>query len=384
MALPQHQEVVLIVRVPWSQYLMNRHFRTYLYSIKHRSRRRGDDGAMLYVGAPSTGNLGDRMLFQALCELFDGIALVPCPPPALRRRPSLSRLWERAFRGRRSLSAVLLGGGTIVNDPVFLSQLKSQNRGRPLLLFGSGVRDPDFEGNCLEEWRPWLETLSCCFVRDEFSAETLKAVGVDAEVIGDPVLSLIGSRPLQTGTVDRGVRVGLNVGCEGKQFGRQRDVVRALSTCISELISRNVSVEFFAMHRSDESRLRELRSSLGLDRIRIHGHQLGTKRWLQQLSRMDVTVGQRLHSSIAACALGIPSVSLSYRRKCRDFMKSLGMAEYAVSTAGLEAESLLDKVLQLIESRSSVEQDLRRRVDVFRKLQQQAAATARQCLKTGL
>jgi polysaccharide pyruvyl transferase WcaK-like protein len=74
---------------------------------------------------------------------------------------------------------------------------------------------------------------------------------------------------------------------------------------------------------------------------------------LRELSRCSFFIGQRLHSVVLAHACNIPALALQYRPKVADYMSSLGMAEWSLSTADVSLNTLIDRCDE-IEQKNAV------------------------------
>ena len=65
-----------------------------------------------YVGWVDQGNLGDEILFAAVKKLFSKVNLIPH-----QRLTWRIRMIESVLRRGRLFDFVLLGGGTLINEP---------------------------------------------------------------------------------------------------------------------------------------------------------------------------------------------------------------------------------------------------------------------------
>jgi len=78
-------------------------------------------------------------------------------------------------------------------------------------------------------------------------------------------------------------------------------------------------------------------------------HDLGF--YFRQIAKLDLMIGMRLHSTLTALRLGVPSINISYTKKGRDILAHLGLGRYVVdledfllSTRG--AQDMVDWIFQ--------------------------------------
>jgi polysaccharide pyruvyl transferase WcaK-like protein len=59
------------------------------------------------------------------------------------------------------------------------------------------------------------------------------------------------------------------------------------------------------------------------------------------LAGCAVVVGEKLHALVLAARLGIPTLALEYRPKCRDFQLSVGRGDRVLRTSDLDVDTLV-------------------------------------------
>lgn len=168
-----------------------------------------------YIGSANSRNLGDVLLYKAIQNAFKHVLLIPYFPTSTIKNPRLLDLVDRvgtlAFQGLRSPSAIMLGGGTLLNNSFFFKLLKQHYQpDLPLIIFGTGMQDIEYWGDHLEKELAIYKTAQFFTVRNPYAAKVLAERGIKATAIGDPVLYLCKPRNPK----ERRNRIGINVGCD--------------------------------------------------------------------------------------------------------------------------------------------------------------------------
>jgi len=328
--------------------------------------RRGPLG--LYSGWLGRGNVGDEAVYRAIVGLMGGLPLVDD-----ERQPPEIGLHRRVLRGGGA-DLYLLGGGTVIGPVGFRQRLaRAVERRIPAVVFGAGVRDPEFWGGHgarpqLPRWAPLLGRCRRVGVRGPRSAALLGEAGFDdAEVIGDPALSFVtASLPRRTG------RVVINLGSHDPIRGTPGELLAAVATTARVLRDGGAELRLVALHSRDREPLRRLATRLGGAPLWCAPADLdGT---VAQLADSDLVIGQRLHSVVLAMAAGVPAISLAYNPKCDDFMASFDVPELALPTDRLTADALLSAVAGVDARRDELTAQIRARGDYYRGLQRAFAA----------
>ncbi len=281
----------------------------------------------VYVGAMTNrSNVGDDLLFVAHRELL--------------RRPlgtipmgGRNRLLSLRLRRSRRLP-LLLGGGTLIGRPAYRHAVTAALDAsgadvRPAML-GPGVSAPDHTGKStsaeLDAWAPLLRRFPVVRVRGPRSAAHLAERGVNARVVGDPVLALM--RPLRRCRPDARddvARVGVN-GADVAGMEAAIDVLAAALGRVATRIDRPLEVTALAASDYDADANDRLAAALATAGVRTAVRSLcgaDTTEVAAAMGGLDVVVPVRLHVGVAAAALDVPCVSLPYEDKCDDFLDSI-------------------------------------------------------------
>lgn len=312
--------------------------------------------SVAYVGWTGNGNLGDEAMLQAHRRV-----LAPHP---VRQAPNLPGNPALSLLGRRAVSGVCLGGGTLILNGYFRSTLEGLLDAYPAVprvMLSVGVEHPDYPvgyagASIADEGPPWVPLLrqfARVNVRGPRSARVLEALGIRCRVVGDPALAVdlptgvgdpVGD-PVegQPGRHDRRGTVGLNVGLSddlwGQDEGRLFAEVRSL---VHTLLKGGRRVQLVATTEHDESHLRGWAEQLpGV----LPPNPADIPSLLRTLSTCDVVIAEKLHALVFAARVGVPGIAMEYRPKCRDFQESVGRGRYCIRTDELTAGLLL----QLLE-----------------------------------
>lgn len=346
-------------------------------------RRREDYAAVLgqaapvltYIGYLGHHNIGDEALFEAFRDrLFTRALLLPyddVSPLAGLVRFKVNR-WA------------VLGGGTLINVNPYLDALeRCVAQGRPFAVFGTGVADleywsqhPQYQRGNVERWVKVLAKAAYIGVRGPRSLRWLQEQGIQsAELIGDPALCV---EAVAGGARDVSPRaqpvLGVNLGSHDPVSGGAEPTLAATAALVRHAIAKGFAVRFVPLHYIDEEAAHRLQQMLNpgeMSTLRFTGAVADT---LAQIQECTVLVGQRLHATVLACALDVPTLSLSYQPKCLDFLESLHCAELAVDTQGITDSALIERFDWLCAQREPLLAKIAAARDSLRTLQRQRAA----------
>ena len=339
-------------------------------ACRHIPRRHG----AAYIGWVGRSNLGDEAMFEATSRLFAPIPLYL----ARRGRGLLSTLL------RECPQLAMLGGGTLVGGPPYGHKLASLlERGVPAIVFGTGVRLVDFwraigdQKTELESWREPLKACRYVGVRGPDSVASLAAIGIEAELLGDPAVQFVQSADFHH---PRPRTLGVNIGCaRGLLWGREEQMLDGLVEFLRRRLGEGWLPEYFVVWPSDNRPTLEVIRRVGQRRPRIHRVYHDAGDYLQRVRRVQVFIGVKLHSVMLAMCAGVPSLMVAYRPKCLDFMKSVDMQGFSVRSDQITPETLGTAWELLQERGQEVARHVLSRLRAYRDLQCQRAA----CLGEG-
>jgi len=323
---------------------------------------------LVYVGWTGHGNLGDDAIADALLPHLPTVEPwhVPHDPKAFARR-----VLAGGFR-RAGDRAVLVGGGTVVGRRNWRLLLETTGlllaRRRPWHLIGIGVEDPAFQGKNsfsagdeLTRWRDLCGRFDRVTVRGPRSAALLDAVGVRAEVVGDPALLHEPATPV----VPQDKLLAVNLGFGDDLWGHDHErVVDAVAGLARGVVADGWSVRFLVINPKDRQFAEEaLRRAAVAGEIRL---ATTVPDYFAAVGDCTVLVAERLHALVLAAAAGVPMCGLEYQPKCADFLASVGSAEWSVRTDRVTPEILREHVDTLARQRATESARLLGEVDALR------------------
>jgi len=185
-------------------------------------------------------------------------------------------------------------------------------------------------------------------LRDGLSARRLEQhlPGIACSVSADPAIlagEVFGWQPRQTnsGVIGLGVMDRQDANSQLPEGGRftHRDWMELWSSVVTALSQIGFEMRLFSTGSSqDEAFLDELFASArevhinGVERVVTH---VEVTNLLETLSGCQVVVGTRLHASILANAIGIPSVGLTWDEKVKAYYQEAGLESRCLDIAGL-------------------------------------------------
>ncbi len=312
-----------------------------------------------YTGWVGYKNLGDEILLEAARECF-------APAKVAYLRDFGNPLVKKLIDGKRHRIA-MLGGGTQIGVPSPIERFKGAlARSDAGIVFGAGVT-PAVTGpipEWLEAWGQVLRPLRYVGVRGTESAATLQRVGVNAQVLGDPVCWF--SQPT-TFWKPQPSLIGFNVGhSHGHMYGQENVIQTQLASLARELVAKGNRLEFFCVWPEDLATTKKVAADAGIDEPVIHEVYEGAAKFQRAVSRMQVFVGIKLHAVALAMCSSVPSLMIEYRPKCREFATTMGVEKYCVRSDSLDVSQLLGLVDELQASGSTVSEVMYRHAQVIR------------------
>lgn len=291
-----------------------------------------------YIGG-SKANLGDSSMYEAAGALLGNL----CSLENFGAEPYLRRI---GLSGPRVFDAVVLGGGTLINQYGLRPCRMAAGLGVPMACLGTGAGSGghDMPGRVdLGEWAPLLRRFDAVGVRGPVSLRFLEDIGVPhAKVIGDLALFHAGERPGEPNA--RVKRFGINL---VRHYGHadygHDDLVRIGRACRALAHSGWEPVPI-SMLPEDADILRRYLHDDGDRRTPAIHHPATAAEFARLVSDCAVVISMRLHGSILATCAGVPPLMLRYGDKCDDFAESMGLQQHVLRIGGIAEEAILELV----------------------------------------
>lgn len=318
-----------------------------------------------YIGWLGHGNMGDEAMYQAVQNCIKEAIVIPYK--RIRGAEKIER-----FCKRRIFDVVMLGGGTLINESTYFNLLQeAQLFGYPTVVFGAGVRNPEFwdrvspDLNRLREWIPLLEKCKFVGVRGPISKSILEKYGFHKAVVtGDPALLWAGAE-VKPKTMTK--KIGINLGISPEPtWGTARQIQIFVIDLVRTLIDRGWQITFVPISDEDLQYIRETVHQIERP-VRVFIEHHSVKEILRCIESCDIFIGEKLHSVVLACCTYTPSIMLEYRPKCRDFMASLELENYSIRTDGLNITQMLALCDDLYSHITVIRKLMYQRVNSYKK-----------------
>lgn len=364
------------------------------HGLRH-ARRLVPARTVIVHGYYGKGNAGDEaILASTLQSIREATSCEPVvfawDPARVRADFGVASLDPRvseaaAFRALLGARAFLLGGGGLIKDygadsaSLFrwMRWIDHAHRlGVATMTWSVGVGcvvRPESKRRVREV----LSGLDAITVRDEPSAQRLRDLGVAREVrvTADPVVRLARAWRKRRDAGDR-LRV---VACPRALFTETNEVTRPaqfdrLLDAFGEALdhaqgAHGAHVTLLPFHTGGRDDDREVSRRI-VERMQVQNdvEVIETENptpaaLLGHLCRADLQIGMRLHSTVMATSLGVPSVAVAYLPKVRGFMEALGQGAFCADVEAATGGWMSERVDAALASRDRLGAALRAETD---------------------
>lgn len=310
--------------------------------------------AVVYIGAATSSNLGDRVVFEAARHLVSNRALIPAEGAGRERRLA----WV-GLSGAGLFSAGVLGGGTLINDYSRAVVEVLLDAGVPMFALGTGAGSAGWSISEDIDLRPWatlLNRFQHVGVRGPLSRAALEKVGTrNVEVVGDLALTYA---EVDDPRRKRSRRVMINAIEPGPRERWNPALPDALRATLRKLAGQGWEVLPFAMHPRDVHALNALLRNSGI-RCEAPVYPSSPLDVIRLAATSRLVISMRLHGAILGVCGGAATVPLSYRNKCDDFARSVDLEATVLS---LMQDGDVDDLETALAERMSRAEDCRDRV----------------------
>lgn len=290
-----------------------------------RSPRR----SFVYLGWQGNANFGDDLLHETWAAALDVPLAVQAPLNPRDYLRSAPRFVLDRLRTAGSERVVLLGGGTSVGFAAWAehARLAVRNFGASGIV-GTGLgaaagSDTYSLAQQRQRWDAWrsLDGLRVAGVRGPITQVEVTSHLAPVEICGDPALLwplVCPVAPVSPRSPDRR-RIGVSLGSDP----RSRFDVDTVAAAVDEYARMTGAdqVVALALSSADHASARLLSDRLGTPSV-VHEYS-DVAETMAVIAGCDLVVSERLHGAVAAVALGVATVPLSYASKCDDFWSSV-------------------------------------------------------------
>lgn len=215
--------------------------------------------------------------------------------------------------------------------------------------------------------------------RDEASRRCARDIGVDVgadSIYPDLAFGL--GRPAQAAARDRAGRktvIGLGlkdyVGPDNvAESGGYRRYLEIMAEFVAWLCANGYfvrlligDVQYDTRVRSDFLEMMRLRGAAAAQSLIVSEPALTVEELLRQLAETDAVVSPRFHNLVLAMKLDRPVIALSDHAKLDSLLAGLGLADYCLPLAALDAPTLIGRFGTLAANLESLRSQIRREID---------------------
>lgn len=283
-------------------------------------------------------------------------------------------LLEPAREAIRQADLLLFGGAPMFNyhyqnfyeRTAVALELAAQYQ-KPVLFSAVGVDVYEEDNACCRRLKEVLNlpNVRQITTRDDFASlqQLRESEHVRIAKVSDPaVFAAQVFAPHFTVKQQPGKKIGIFVlranGFEDNCFDfSKKDAMKLWSDLIGKLKDRGYDYELLTSgHFGDEAFLDDLIRNNLADTKKCVFNINTPEKLVAKIASFDAIISCRLHPSIIAYSLGVPSVGIVWNGKVRDFYQNIGYAERVVETRDLSAEVLMEKLDEGLEQ--GVKQDV--------------------------
>lgn len=315
---------------------------------------------------------------------YRSLLYLPRPLASLMRPPRSYKAVGRSLETARA--ALEIGGDNYTLNycvPAAFVELDRyiQSKNVPVVLWGASVGPFDGRPRLAKRMFDHLRTLSAILVRETLTQEYLDAngVGENVHLVADPAFVMRPQEPpssrLPVGITPSAI--GLNL---SPLFGRYvcpGDSSKWLSMCtelVVELIRRTGRQVVLIPHCiapytywNDAAFLKSVACSVqdrGVEQVVLVTSDLTAAETKWVIGRCAVFAGARMHATIAALSVCIPTLSFAYSLKAKGLTRDvLGSLEYCVDARRFNPGTVVERIQSLLSERAAVQELLRRRIN---------------------
>jgi polysaccharide pyruvyl transferase WcaK-like protein len=260
--------------------------------------------------------------------------------PVCRGIPGLFRLRRAWFR--HEADCFVLAGGTLLPTQKGTVELLADNHWcqprRSRIAMGLSV-GPFQSLHHEDSVAELLNSMEYVAFRDDFSYDWAVSRRLKTKLVRAFDLAVLLPECLATADVNRSQNGALGISLLAPEAQRVRarlprdiDIARHVGASAARVSAKlGLSVVFFSLclnsYSDDRVMARAFAEAFQGDRVELFEHNGDPVRTFEKVRSCSHMVSMRLHGGIMAFAAGVPFLQLEYHPKCRDFAKTIGLAE---------------------------------------------------------
>lgn len=202
------------------------------------------------------------------------------------------------------------------------------------------------------------------YVRDDSSAESCLAIGVDPTRLHRTTESVLGLEDMFEGyrpPTQRPALAGITVyNAETRTVAEHTRYVTLMASMADHLANRGLTVTFFPHELKgavvdDRRMIREIVARMTRqDAANVRDVDVGTPEHLSLVGECRMFVAHKTHSVVFALTVGTPVLAISYHPKTLEFMRLFGMTDHCVDETGMACEQLKDMADAILENADNI------------------------------
>jgi len=268
-------------------------------------------------------------------------------------------------------------------------------RRKPMMIWGASVGPfsnlPDYEKYMSDH----LSSITGIFARESATIEYLKSIGVTKNVypVADPAFLMDPSKPEGIDDIIpvKGDAIGINLSPLMAKFvtGRNLDQWTKISAAIIEKIAKSTEMSIYLIphvtinESNDYTFMKNVLSQVQDKNKKINlmspDYSAAELKWI--ISRMEIFVGSRTHSTIAALSSSVPTLSLAYSIKAQGINRDIfGNTSYCLNSTNLDAKAVADRMTSMLDRKAQIRRELDERIPEIRRSASNAGMILKQII----
>ncbi|MCC4765387.1 polysaccharide pyruvyl transferase family protein [Methanosarcina sp. DH1] len=299
--------------------------------------------------------------------------------PKIRKRYEYKEMIPTLDEARAVLS---VGGDTYALDwgiPKLYTDLDDivMEKNKPLIIWGASIgpfnKSPEYENYILDH----LKKVDGLFVREPETIEYLEKKGFNENIyhVGDPAFVMDPSRPAEglASTIEDDA-IGINLSTLMARYvangdkERWAEISAKLITRIHDTFERPI---YLIPHvtrpvptDNDHTFLKYVLSKIDINKeIYLIPPNLNAaeSKWI--IGKMNIFMGSRMHSNIAALSSCVPTLSLAYSIKAKGINADIfGSDNFCLQPEKITVELICNSIAELLEDETNIRKNLAREI----------------------